>query len=105
GVLQMPNGSVCLRYSPASPTVEVISVPAERTDGPAMLIRLPDSENVGVGARYFESMQVDGIVYPEPFAPIPAIIASGWQPHLFKQTQIADSERAQLEQWAKANNS
>jgi hypothetical protein len=105
GVLQMPNGSVCLRYSPASPTVEVISVPAERTDGPAMLIRLPDSENVGVGARYFESMQVDGIVYPEPFAPITAIIASGWQPHLLKQTQIADSERAQLEQWAKANNS
>jgi hypothetical protein len=30
------------------------------------------------------------------------IIASGWQPRLFKQTQIADSDRAQLEQWAKA---
>jgi hypothetical protein len=105
GILQLPTGSVCLRYSPTSLSVEVISVPAERTDGPAILIRLPDSENVGVGARYFESMQIDGIVYPEPFAPIPAIIASGWQPRLFKQTQIADSERAQLEQWAKANNS
>ena len=105
GVLQMPNGSVSLRYSPTSVSVEVISVPTERTDGPAILIRLPDSENVGVGARYFESMQLYGIVYPEPFAPIPAIIASGWQPRLFKQTQIADSERAQLEQWAKANNS
>jgi hypothetical protein len=104
GVLQMPNGSVCLRYSPASLNVEVISVPKDRADGPAILIRLPDSENVGVGARYFESMQVDGIVYPEPFAPIPTIIASGWQPRLFKQTQIAEGERAQLEQWARANN-
>lgn len=105
GVLQMPNGSVCLRYSRASLSVELISVPKERTDGPAILIRLPDSENVGVGARYFESMQVDGIIYPEPFAPIPAIIASGWQPRLFKQTQIAETERAQLEQWARSNNS
>lgn len=105
GVLQMPNGSVCLRYSPASLSIEVISVPKERADGPAILIRLPDSENVGVGARYFESMQIDGIIYPEPFAPIPAIIASGWQPRLFKQTQIAETERAQLEQWAESNNS
>jgi len=105
GVLQMPNGSVSLRYSPTRLRVEVISVPSERTDGPAILIRLPDSENVGVGARYFESIQVDGIVYPEPFEPIPAIIALGWQPRLFKQTQLADSERAQLEQWAKVNTS
>lgn len=105
GVLQMPNGSVSLRYSPASVSVEVISVPKERTDGPAILIRLPDDENVGVGARYFESIQVDGLLYPEPFAPISAIIASGWQPRLFKQTQIADTERAQLEQWVRSNNS
>ena len=34
-------------------------------------------------------MQLDGIVYPDPFAPIADIIASGWQPRLFKQTQIA----------------
>jgi hypothetical protein len=45
-------------------------------------------------------MQLDGIVYPVPFAPIAEIIASGWQPRLFKQTQIPDDQRAQLEQWA-----
>ena len=99
GVLQMPHGSVHIRYAPATSTVEVISVPNERTDGPAILIRIPDLENTGVGPRYFESMQLDGIVYPNPFAPIAEIIASGWQPRLFKQTQIPDAERAQLEQW------
>lgn len=104
GILQTQNGSIHLRYSPNTMTLEIVSAPNERADGPAILIRLPDSENVGVGARYFESMQVDGIVYPEPFAPIPAIIASGWQPRLFKQTQIADTERAQLEEWARSNN-
>jgi hypothetical protein len=104
GFLQMPNGTVHLRYARSSLSVELISVPNERTDGPAILIRIPDSENVGVGARYFESMQLDAIIYPEPFAPIPQIIASGWQPRLFKQTPIADAERTQLEQWSKTIN-
>jgi hypothetical protein len=101
GVLQMPRGTVQLRYSPSNLSVELISVPNEPADGPAILIRIPDGENVGVGARYFESMQLDGIIYPEPFAPISQIIASGWQPRRFKQTQLADTERAQLEEWAK----
>jgi hypothetical protein len=47
-------------------------------------------------------MQLDGIVYPAPFAPIAGVIASGWQPRLFKQTQIPDDQRVQLEQWASA---
>jgi hypothetical protein len=102
GVLRTPHATIHLRYSPRNITVELISVPNERIDGPAILIRIPDNENVAVGNRYFESMQLDGIVYPRPFAPIGDIIASGWQPRLFKQSQIADSDRAQLEQWAKA---
>jgi hypothetical protein len=102
GVLQTPHATVHLRYSPRDLSVELISVPNERADGPAILIRIPDRENATVGARYFESMQLDGIVYPDPFAPIALIIASGWQPRLFKQTQIAAADRAKLEQWAQA---
>ena len=101
GILQTPHSTIHIRYAPETVTLEVISVPNERKDGPAMLIRIPDPENTGVGPRYFESMQLDGIVYPSPFAPIAQIIASGWQPHPFKQTQIPDEQRAQLEQWIK----
>ena len=99
GVLQVPRGTIHIRYLPSELTVEVISVPNDRRDGPAILIRIPDRENVAVGARYFESMQLDGIVYPNPFAPIAEIIAAGWQPRLFKQATIPDEQRAQLEQW------
>ena len=99
GILQTPQSTIHLRYAPQDFTIEVISVPNQRRDGPAMLIRLPDPENTGVGPRYFESMQVDSIVYPAPFMPIAQIIASGWQPRLFKQSQIPDDQRAQLEQW------
>src|SRR5689334_9602557 len=75
GLLQSPYGAIQLRYSPPNLTVEVISVPHDRNDGPALLIRLPDLENIRVGARYFESLQLDGIVYPAPFAAISEIIA------------------------------
>jgi hypothetical protein len=100
GVLKMPQGTVHVRYAPADFVIEVVSVPNDRNDGPALLIRIPDTENPSVGIRYFESMQLDGIIYPPPFAPIAQIIASGWQPKPFKQTQIPDEQRAQLEQWA-----
>lgn len=101
GVLQTPHGTIHLRYAPQTLTLEILDVPNDRADGPAMLIRIPDSENTGVGPRYFESMQLDGIVYPGPFTPIAQIIASGWQPRPFKQTQIPDEQRAQLEKWFK----
>jgi len=101
GVLRTAHATVHLRCSSPNLTLEVISVPNERLDGPAILIRVPDTENTAVGSRYFESMQLDGVLYPRPFAPIAEIVASGWQPRLFKQTQIADADRVQLEQWAK----
>jgi len=102
GVLRTPHATIHLRYAPRSLTVELISVPNERVDGPAILIRIPDGENTALGTRYFESMQLDGIIYPRPFASIADVIATGWQPRLFKQTQLADADRVRLEQWAEA---
>ena len=102
GVLRTSHATIHLRYSPHHLTVELISVPNERVDGPAILLRIPDSENTAVGTRYFESMQLDGIIYPRPFASIADVIATGWQPRLFKQTQLADADRVRLEQWAEA---
>ena len=89
GVLQTTHGTLHLRYSPNDLSVEVVSVPSDRSDGPAMLIRIPDDENTTVGFRYFESMQLDGTMYPSPFAPIPDIIRAGWRERIFKQTQLA----------------
>ena len=102
GILQMPRGTVHLRYSANPVSIETVSVPITNQDGPALLIRLPDDQNTGVGARYFESLQLDGIVYPQPFAPLSEVISAGWQPRLFKQTQMPETDRAQLEQWSKS---
>ena len=104
GILQMPRGTVHLRYSANPQSIETVSVPITNQDGPALLIRLPDDQNTGVGARYFESLQLDGIVYPQPFAPLSEVISAGWQPRLFKQTQMPETDRAQLEQWSKSGS-
>lgn len=88
GVLQTAYGTLHVRYSPNDLSVEVVSVPSGRGDGPAILIRIPDNENTSVGSRYFESMQLDGIVYPSPFAPIPEIIGAGWRERIFRQAPI-----------------
>jgi hypothetical protein len=93
GVLQTAHATLHVRYSPGTLSVEVISMPASRADGPAILIRIPDNENPGIGPRYFESMNVDGILYPNPFAPIPEVIAAGWQQRLFRQAQRAEAQR------------
>jgi len=87
GVLQTVHGTLHVRYSPSDLSVEVVSVPSGRSDGPAMLIRIPDNESTAVGSRYFESMQLDGTVYPSPFAPIPEIIIAGWRARPFNQIQ------------------
>jgi hypothetical protein len=84
GVLQTAYGTLHLRYSPSTLDVEVISMPNNKADGPAMLIRIPDDENTAIGPRYFESTQVDGILYPNPFAPISEFIVAGWRPRPFE---------------------
>lgn len=88
GVLQTTYGTLHVRYSPNDLSVEVVSVPSARSDGPAILIRIPDNENTAVGSRYFESMQLNGTVYPNAFAPIPEIIRDGWRARVFKQPQF-----------------
>lgn len=88
GVLQTAHGTLHVRYSPNDLSVEVVSVPSGRGDGPAMLIRIPDNENTSVGSRYFESMELDETMYPSPFAPIPEIIRAGWRARIFKQTKL-----------------
>ena len=94
GVLQTAHGTLHLRYAPGTLSVEVISMPISPADGPAILIRSPDDENTGVGARYFESMQLDGTIYPGPFAPIQEIIRAGWRERVFRLAHLRSVEEA-----------
>ncbi|HYX27582.1 MAG TPA: hypothetical protein VE863_03370 [Pyrinomonadaceae bacterium] len=91
GVLQTAHSTVHVRYAPNTLTTEFISMPATPTDGPALLIRIPDDENTEVGPRYFESMQVDEITYTRPFASIAEIISLGWTQRSIRQSRAPKS--------------
>jgi tRNA-splicing ligase RtcB len=53
----------------------------------------PDHENTAVGPRFFESMHVDGILYPNPFSPIPEIISTGWQERRFIEMCLDENDQ------------
>src|SRR5437899_508076 len=94
-ILHRQNSGRMATVDPQVTIGDAVSDTTAASNSPAY--RWPDS----AVPRSMESRQVDGISVPNAFAPIPEIIAAGWQPRLFKQTQIPDDERAQLEQWAK----
>jgi len=85
GVLQTAHATLHIRYAPNTLSIEVVSAPATHTDGPGLLIRIPDDEKISFGPRYFESMQLDGITYPPPFERVAEIISSGWIPRYITQ--------------------
>jgi hypothetical protein len=80
----------CNFNAQAALSVEVISMPASRADGPAILIRIPDDENTAVGPRYFESMHVDGIL---GVAQLSACVVTVLTP---ATTALSDSPKAQV---------
>jgi hypothetical protein len=80
--------------NPNNLRIEIISMPTGHSDGPVILIRILHEEKTSVGPRYFESMQVDGIIYPRPFAPIPEIISTGWRERIFRQAALPDYKQS-----------
>jgi hypothetical protein len=74
GVLVSERGTLYVRYRPEPLGIEVVSVGSKRTDGPMMLLRVPD-ESEGV---YYRALRLDGVPVPAPFVPAAEVVAQGW---------------------------
>jgi hypothetical protein len=74
GVLLSERGTLYVRYRPEPLGVEVVSVGWKRTDGPMMLLRVPD-EPEGI---YYRALRLEGVPVPAPFVPAAEVIAQGW---------------------------
>lgn len=83
GVIRTKRSLMSLRFRPDPLSIEVVSLPQEDQEGPAMLMRLPDRES-DIGPRYFQSRTVGiGTWYPPPFSDYAVILAGngtspGW---------------------------
>jgi hypothetical protein len=72
-----------VRYRPEPLCIEVVSVGRERTDGPALLLRVPSmipGKDESSDVVLYMATRLDEITIPEPFASEAQIIALGFAP-------------------------
>ena len=77
------RGTLQVRYRPDPLCIEVVSIGRERTDGPALLLRVPsmiarknDTRNVVL----YMATRLDEIIIPQPFTSESQIIVLGFAP-------------------------
>ncbi len=103
-----PYGTLYVRFRPQPFAVEVLSMPRERTDGPALLLRVPDTDEASHSrerVRYFQAMRLDGVRVPPPFALASEIQSLGWTDEKMRATQPNDVDAQRLAAWAREQTS
>jgi len=77
------RGTLQVRYRPEPLCIEVVSIGKERTDGPALLLRVPSMISGKDETRdvvLYMATRLDEITIPQPFASEVHIIALGFAP-------------------------
>lgn len=105
GELAGVYGVLQLRWRAAPFGVEVLSLGRERRDGPALLLRVPETAATETGAsptptRYYHALTLSQVKVPPPFAAPTAILAHGWAAATLKPQTPAEADAAQLVTWA-----
>jgi hypothetical protein len=95
------RATIYVRYRPISPGVEVVSIGREKTDGPAVIVRLVTGDGGDDGAVMFVAKKIEGVATPRPFAPITEIAASGWSVEALRERSFDPKEINQLSDWAR----
>ncbi|MFN0087143.1 MAG: hypothetical protein ACKVX9_17270 [Blastocatellia bacterium] len=80
GLLVSQHGSLTLRYRPLPLGIEVVAIGRAPSEGPPLLIRIPDETTEKGEARLYIANRLSGVQAPGPFAPAAEVIAMGWSP-------------------------
>lgn len=87
------RGTLRVRYRPEPLCIEVISIGSERTDGPALLLRVPSMIAGKEETRdvvLYMATRLDEITIPQPFASEAQIIALGFAPEPLRAVTLPD---------------
>jgi hypothetical protein len=84
GNLVSTYGNVWVRYRPEPLGVEVISIGHKPSDGPALIVRIPDELSDKGEAKLFIADSLSDVRIPAPFAPSAEVIAMGWSPETLR---------------------
>lgn len=84
GSLVSTYGSVSVRYRPEPLGVEAISLGHKPSDGPALIVRIPDELSEKGEAKLYVAGSLGTVRVPAPFSPAAEVIALGWSPELLR---------------------
>ncbi len=80
GNLVSTYGNVWLRYRPEPLGVEVVAMGHKPSDGPALIVRIPDELSEKGEAKLYVAGGLGAVRVPAPFSPAAEVIALGWSP-------------------------
>lgn len=80
GSLVSTYGNVWVRYRPEPLSVEVAAIGHKPSDGPALIVRIPDEFSEKGEATLYIASSLGAVRVPAPFSPAAEVIALGWSP-------------------------
>lgn len=87
------RGTLQVRYRPEPLCIEVVSIGKERTDGPALLLRVPSmiaGKDEASDVVLYMATRLDEITIPQPFASEAQIIALGFAHEPLRAVTLPD---------------
>jgi hypothetical protein len=84
GNLVSTYGDIWVRYRPEPLGVEVISIGHKPSDGPALIVRIPDELSEKGEAKLYVAGSLSAVRVPAPFSPAAEVIALGWSPEFLR---------------------
>jgi hypothetical protein len=84
GNLVSTYSNIWVRYRPEPLGVEVISIGHKPSDGPALIVRIPDELSEKGEAKLYVAGSLSAVRVPAPFSPAAEVIALGWSPEFLR---------------------
>ncbi|HEX9001415.1 MAG TPA: hypothetical protein VGB07_16030 [Blastocatellia bacterium] len=100
GVLISDSSTIYARYRSAPLGIEIVSIGSERTDGPAIIVRLAAGSDDDSGAVLLIARKAETPI-PAPFATVAQILAMGWNVEPLRERSFAPEEIEQLNSWTR----
>ncbi len=91
------RGTLRVHYQPEPLCIEVVSIGRERTDGPALLLRVPSmiaGKDETRDVVLYMATRLDEITIPQPFASEAQIIALGFAPEQLRAATLPNVDTA-----------
>ena len=100
GALISDRATIFARYRSTPLGIEIVSIGGERTDGPAIIVRLAAGGDDNSGAVLLIARKAEAPI-PTPFAPISQILAIGWSVEPLRERSFTPEEIEQLNAWTR----